>query len=79
MDMYGFRVVRTFASAAYRRRGLGGRVNIEVREQVCGLLTEVLQLLDTEDAAVAAIHVSHALETLGCPITDPGLQAAPTE
>lgn len=52
-------------------------MDIDMRERVCGLLTDALQLLDTEDAAVAAIYVSHALETLGCPINDPELQAAP--
>lgn len=52
---------------------------MDVQERICGLLTEALRLLDINGAVMAAIHVSHALETLGCPINDPEFRAVPKE
>ncbi|WP_267395668.1 MULTISPECIES: hypothetical protein [unclassified Sphingomonas] len=40
-------------------------------QHVCALLGEALRLLDAEDQLLAAIHVSQAMEYLGCRISDP--------
>lgn len=43
----------------------------EIRERVCALLTEALDLLDGEGAAIAGIQVAQAIETLRCGVSDP--------
>ncbi len=52
---------------------------MDVQERICGLLAEALRLLDMNGSTMAAIHVSHALETLGCPISDPEFRVVPKE
>ncbi|WP_230632044.1 hypothetical protein [Sphingomonas sp. Leaf37] len=46
-------------------------MNADVHDHVCVLLLDTLDLLDEQGATMAAIHVSHALEVLGCAVTDP--------
>lgn len=49
----------------------------DVDERVKDLLTEALALLDKQGAELAAIHVSHALDMLGYPITEADRSDAP--
>lgn len=46
-------------------------MNEPIRERICALLSEALHLLDSEAATVAAIHVSHAMDTIDCVVSDP--------
>jgi hypothetical protein len=40
-------------------------------QHVCALLNEALRMLDAEDQLLAAIHVSQAMEYIGCRISEP--------
>lgn len=42
----------------------------EIREHICELLTEAVQILDDEGSAMVAIHVTQAMDALGCGVSD---------